>query len=96
MPERILQNRRWTDRVVNIKNTILAVIALASALSGGAYFAWDILARPDIRKEIKCVSDPMADALEFQTYLMMENLSDEQVARAQNRYLTAKRSKSGQ
>jgi hypothetical protein len=81
--------------LTNWKNIILFVIAATTAISGGVYFAWDVLARPDIRRQIRCTTDPIADALEFQTDLMMENLSDEQIKRAQDRYLARKRAMVG-
>ena len=86
-------HRRWTDNMASWKNVILFLIAAASGISGMTFFAWNILARPDIRREVRFVTDPMADAIEFQTYLMMENMEYDKVQRAQERYILSRKAR---
>lgn len=64
---------------------------LLSLLGGGATFAWCKLARPDIDERIDIKQKGIIEALEYQNFLKMETMTDEQVNAAEKKYLSFKK-----
>jgi hypothetical protein len=52
---------------------------------------WELLAAPCIQQQIEKTTNPIVDALEFQTFLMMQNLTDAQIKRATDSYTAAQK-----
>jgi len=59
----------------------------------GTTFAWCKFAIPEIDKRINAAQKPVVQALEFQNFLMMENMPDSLVERAEKKYLISQRGK---
>jgi hypothetical protein len=93
--EKQTHNRRWNDCLTDWRNFLLLLIAGATVLCGSAVFAWDKLARPDIRCEIKKETVPLQDSQEYTNYLLMAKMSDEEIQQATNRYIASKRARMG-
>jgi hypothetical protein len=88
-------DRRWNDYLTNWRNFLLLMITGATVICGSAVFAWDKLARPDIRCEIKKETTPLQDSQEYTNYLLMAKMSDGEIQQATERYLASKKARQG-
>ena len=74
-------------------NMVTKVSGAILAAAGVTALCWRLMAEPCIQKQIDHTTNPIIDVLEYQTYLMMQTLTDEQVKNAEESYVTAKRMK---
>lgn len=78
------------------KNAIDSWVRICGAILISASLValcWSTLAEQRIDKQIHSHTDPIQEALEYQCFLMMENMSDSAVNRANARYFKARSSK---
>jgi hypothetical protein len=85
MPE----HRRKFDWLNGTTKISGAVIASAAVIA----LCWKLLATPIIQTQIDCSTKPIIEVLEYQTYLMMSNLTDEQIKKADQSYISAQKTK---
>lgn len=69
-----------------VKNTMLTISASAAVLSGVVALVWQAYAAPEIDRKICAKVDPVIEAIEYQNFLMMATMSDEQLEAANRRW----------
>jgi len=62
-------------------------------LAGVVGLCWRLLAEPAIQKQIDKTTNPIVEVLEYQTYLMMQTMTDEQIKQADESYLASQRTR---
>lgn len=86
-----MQHRRATDKLSSWQSIITIITTACLIIGGGSVWAWNVFARPAIKEQIDCELKPVKEAIEYQNYLMMSTMSDEQIERAEKMYISAKR-----
>ena len=81
-----VKQAKAVDRVGKICGAILALAAVFA-------MCWKMMAEPQIQGQIDKSLNPVVDVLEYQTYLMMQTLDNEQLERAERGYLQSKKMK---
>ena len=66
-----------------------AVIAAAALVA----LCWKLLATPCIQTQIEKTTLPIIEVLEYQNFLMMQTLTDEQIKKADESYIAAQKTK---
>lgn len=78
---------KWFYTKMTLWQRVCTLIAAGAVVIG---LAWANLAEPRIDCQIDKKILPIQDAIEYQNFLMMSTLTDEQVNRATQRYLNSK------
>jgi hypothetical protein len=65
------------------------IIATAAVVT----LCWKVCAMPVIQKQIDRTTNPIIEVLEFQTWLMMQTMTDEQIQKAEAGYTAAKKAR---
>lgn len=77
--------------VENFRNIVLTVSITAGLISGLTIFAWNTFATPLIDKRIRQQTEPIIEAIEYQNYLMMATMSDDQLEVANKRWINSRK-----
>ncbi len=84
--------------IVNIKENIVAIAVTLATLGGIATFAWSNIAEPRVNKMIDVKQAPVLkelvkifNALEYQNFMMMEELSDSTLSSVNEKFVIKQR-----
>ena len=61
------------------------------AAAGVTALCWRLLAEPCVQRQIDKSVNPVVDVLEYQNFLMMQTLTDEQIQKAERSYIAAQK-----
>ena len=81
-------SRRFDN--INIFTKVSGAILAAAGVTA---LCWRLMAEPCVQRQIDKSLNPVVDVLEYQTYLMMQNLTDEQLKKADESYVATKRAR---
>lgn len=81
--------RRKFDEYAAVTKVGAAIMTAAAVVT----LCWKLLAEPCIQVQIEKTTNPIIEVLEYQTFLMMQSLTDEQVRCADQSYTASKKMK---
>ena len=75
------------DWVVRWQRVIALILSTAAVVG----LLWANLAEPRIDSKIKTCVNPLCEAIEYQNFLMMSNMSDSAIERAERLYISSRK-----
>jgi hypothetical protein len=72
---------------------VTAICGAILAVAGVVALCWGQLAEPRIDRKISAAITPIQDAVEYQCFLMMSKMTDDEIKAADRRYFAAKAAK---
>ena len=77
----------------NAEKWLILISTVFGMLIGGTVWTWNVFARPAIQVQIEATTNPIQEAIEFQNFLMMVNMPDSLIRKAEQLYTSTKRIK---
>jgi len=81
--------RRKGDKIVMSTKICGAILAVAAVVG----LCWQLLAEPAVQRQIDATVNPVVDVLEYQTFLMMQGMSNEQIQKAEESYIASQKTR---